>query len=77
LGSFKTGASAGDTTGSSTGTSTGPSTDSTDPTKNPQSPLYGSTANEDGTYTGPDGSIFSSSGIKTWDPTSGYVNYEE
>jgi hypothetical protein len=70
LGSFASGdKAAGSSAGSSTGTST------TDPTTNTSSPLYGATPNEDGTYTGKDGAQYSSNGVKTWDPSSGYVNY--
>jgi hypothetical protein len=72
LGSFKSGTSAG----GSTGTSVGSSTSSTDPTQNPASPLYKATMNEDGSYTGADGSQYSSNGVKTWDPSNGYVKYE-
>lgn len=70
LGSFKSGPSAGDSTGDSTGSTT------TDPTTNTSSPLYGATVNEDGTYTGKDGAQYSSSGMKIWDPSSGYINYD-
>ena len=70
LGSFASGdKAAGSSAGSSTGTST------TDPTTNTSSPLYGATPNDDGTYTGTDGAIYSGNGIKTWDPSAGYVNY--
>jgi len=72
LGSFSSGDKAG--TGSSVGSSTGSST--TDPTTNPASPLYKATMNEDGSYTGADGSQYSSNGVKTWDPSNGYVKYE-
>jgi len=70
LGQFKSGPSAGDSTGDSTGSTT------TDPTTNTSSPLYGATQNEDGSYTGKDGAQYSSSGLKTWDPSSGYINYD-
>ena len=72
LGSFASGDKAA--TGSSVGDSTGSST--TDPTTNPASPLYKATVNEDGSYTGKDGAQYSSNGVKTWDPSSGYVKYE-
>jgi hypothetical protein len=32
--------------------------------------------NEDGSYTGADGAQYSSNGVKTWDPSNGYVKYE-
>jgi hypothetical protein len=71
LGSFKSGdKAAGPSAGDSTGSTT------TDPTTNTSSPLYGATVNEDGTYTGKDGAQYNSSGLKTWDPSSGYVNYD-
>jgi hypothetical protein len=70
LGQFKSGPSAGGSTGDSTGSTT------TDPTTNTSSPLYGATQNEDGSYTGKDGAQYSANGVKTWDPSSGYVKYE-
>jgi hypothetical protein len=70
LGSFKSGPSAGDSTGDSTGSTT------TDPTTNTSSPLYGATQNEDGSYTGQDGAQYSPNGVKIWDPSSGYINYD-
>lgn len=47
-----------------------------DQSGNANSPVYGMTPNEDGTYSDRDGSIYSSSGVKIWSPSDVNVNVE-
>ncbi len=47
-----------------------------DLSKVPTSPVYGMQANEDGTYSASDGSIYSSNGVQIWSPSSSDINSE-
>lgn len=54
----------------------GGSTGYEDQSGNANSPVYGMTQNEDGTYSASDGSIYSSSGVKIWSPTDVNISTE-